>query len=214
MNQLSREIPIVPRKTALLFIDVQNYNARSDGGEYRDEGLTPDEVKKLLTDNASPMSGVPNACQGAGVVDLAFVAKGKKINVSGATQAHVASDGSGLLELTRGGEHLVMDGVALTGEQDIMGSPWIGFNEIVTVVAVDRVVARTAQQSIFVITAKDQIVAGAAGGRVPTGAGVDRVVARAAHQDVVLRGPGQVVVPVLAVEFDGQRQVVGDRLLS
>ena len=41
MNTLSREIPVEPRKSALLFIDVQNYNARSDGGEYRDEGLTP-----------------------------------------------------------------------------------------------------------------------------------------------------------------------------
>ena len=41
MNNLSREIPIVPRNSALLYIDVQNYNARSDGGEYRDEGLTP-----------------------------------------------------------------------------------------------------------------------------------------------------------------------------
>jgi ureidoacrylate peracid hydrolase len=45
MNNLSREIPIVPQKTALLFIDVQNYNARSDGGEYRDEGLTPAEAE-------------------------------------------------------------------------------------------------------------------------------------------------------------------------
>ncbi len=41
IDMLSREIPIVPRKSALLFIDVQNYNARADGGEYRDEGLTP-----------------------------------------------------------------------------------------------------------------------------------------------------------------------------
>ena len=45
MNKLSREIPIVPQKSALLFIDVQNYNARSDGGEYRDEGLTPAEAE-------------------------------------------------------------------------------------------------------------------------------------------------------------------------
>jgi len=45
MNTLSREIPIVPKKSALLFIDVQNYNARSDGGEYRDEGLTPAEAE-------------------------------------------------------------------------------------------------------------------------------------------------------------------------
>ena len=95
----------------------------------RDEGLTPDEVKKLLMDNASPMAGVSSACQGAGVVDLGFVAKGKKINVSGATQNHGESDGSGLIEMSRGSDHLEMDGVILAGEQDIMGNPWIGFNE-------------------------------------------------------------------------------------
>ncbi len=95
----------------------------------RDRGLTPDEVKKLLTDNASPMTGVSSACQGAGVVDLGFVARGKKINVSGATQTHVESDGSGSLEASRGSDHLEMDGVVLAGEQDIMGNPWIGFNE-------------------------------------------------------------------------------------
>ena len=37
---LSREIPVVPERTALLYIDVQNYNARSDGGEYKAKGLT------------------------------------------------------------------------------------------------------------------------------------------------------------------------------
>ena len=31
---LSREVPIDPAHAALLFIDVQNYNARPDGGEY------------------------------------------------------------------------------------------------------------------------------------------------------------------------------------
>jgi ureidoacrylate peracid hydrolase len=31
---LSREVPIDPAHTALLFVDVQNYNARPDGGEY------------------------------------------------------------------------------------------------------------------------------------------------------------------------------------
>lgn len=31
---LSREVPIDPLHTALLFVDVQNYNARPDGGEY------------------------------------------------------------------------------------------------------------------------------------------------------------------------------------
>ena len=45
MNTLSREIPIVPQKSALLFIDVQNYNARPDGGEYKDQGLTPEKAE-------------------------------------------------------------------------------------------------------------------------------------------------------------------------
>jgi ureidoacrylate peracid hydrolase len=45
MNTLSREIPVVPERAALLFIDVQNYNARPDGGEYKDMGLTPEAAK-------------------------------------------------------------------------------------------------------------------------------------------------------------------------
>jgi ureidoacrylate peracid hydrolase len=71
MNQLSREIPIVPRKSALLFIDVQNYNARPDGGEYRDEGLTPEEAEtkydyffKRLEEVALPnMRRLQKACR-------------------------------------------------------------------------------------------------------------------------------------------------------
>ena len=45
MQTLSREIPIVSDRSALLFVDVQNYNARTDGGEYKDEGLTPAEAE-------------------------------------------------------------------------------------------------------------------------------------------------------------------------
>jgi ureidoacrylate peracid hydrolase len=41
---LSREIPVDPKRCALLFIDVQNYNARPDGSEYRDRGLTPEQA--------------------------------------------------------------------------------------------------------------------------------------------------------------------------
>lgn len=33
---LSREVPVEPARTALLVIDMQNYTARPDGGEYRD----------------------------------------------------------------------------------------------------------------------------------------------------------------------------------
>ncbi|UCH26856.1 MAG: hypothetical protein JSV66_04200 [Trueperaceae bacterium] len=38
---LSRDVPVVKAETALLVIDVQNYNCLPDGGEYRAEGLTP-----------------------------------------------------------------------------------------------------------------------------------------------------------------------------
>ena len=33
---LSREIPLVPRESALLFIDVQNFAAKRDGAEFKD----------------------------------------------------------------------------------------------------------------------------------------------------------------------------------
>ena len=46
IDTLSRDIPIVPRRSALLYIDVQNYNARADGGEYQDEGLTPGQAEE------------------------------------------------------------------------------------------------------------------------------------------------------------------------
>ncbi len=75
MHQLSREIPIVPRKSALLFIDVQNYNAGSDGGEYRDEGLSPAEAEmkyeyffKRLKKVALPnMQRLQKACREKGI---------------------------------------------------------------------------------------------------------------------------------------------------
>jgi ureidoacrylate peracid hydrolase len=75
MHQLSREISIVPRKSALLFIDVQNYNARSDGGEYRDEGLLPAEAEmkyeyffKRLKEIALPnMQRLQKACRQKGI---------------------------------------------------------------------------------------------------------------------------------------------------
>ncbi|MCP5152596.1 MAG: cysteine hydrolase [Ectothiorhodospiraceae bacterium] len=39
--QLTREVPLVPRESALLFIDVQNFSAHRDGGEFAT--LTPEE---------------------------------------------------------------------------------------------------------------------------------------------------------------------------
>jgi ureidoacrylate peracid hydrolase len=56
-----RESAIVPARSALLFIDVQNYNARPDGGMYIEQGLKADEAEtkydyffKHLTDVVIP----------------------------------------------------------------------------------------------------------------------------------------------------------------
>jgi ureidoacrylate peracid hydrolase len=70
-DTLSREIPIVPERSALLFIDVQNYNARSDGGKYRDQGLKPEKAEakhvyffKRLKEVAIPnMQRLQQACR-------------------------------------------------------------------------------------------------------------------------------------------------------
>ena len=75
MNNLSREIPVEPKKSALLFIDVQNYNARSDGGEYCDEGLTPAEAEakydyfftRLKTVAVPNMQRLQQACRQKGI---------------------------------------------------------------------------------------------------------------------------------------------------
>ncbi len=44
MSGLSRDVPVVHEHSALLFIDVQNYNARPDGGEYQQQGLSSEEA--------------------------------------------------------------------------------------------------------------------------------------------------------------------------
>ncbi len=75
IDTLSREIPVVPRNSALLYIDVQNYNARADGGEYKDEGLTPEQAKQKyeyffsrLEEVVIPnMQLLQNACRRKGI---------------------------------------------------------------------------------------------------------------------------------------------------
>ena len=74
-DTLSREIPIVPKRSALLFIDVQNYNARPDGGKYKNQGLKPKEAEaryayffKHLKEAAIPnMQRLQRACRAKGI---------------------------------------------------------------------------------------------------------------------------------------------------
>jgi ureidoacrylate peracid hydrolase len=67
----SREIEIEPAATALLFVDVQNYNCRVDGGEYAQLGAAEKEERygyffRTLKDSALPnMVRLQQACRRA-----------------------------------------------------------------------------------------------------------------------------------------------------
>jgi serine protease AprX len=81
---------------------------------------TPDQVKALLTGTAYPIIGKAQA-MGGGELQLASALTAP---LPYASQRWAPSTGTGSLELARGSDHLSMDGVTLTGEQDIMGSPF------------------------------------------------------------------------------------------
>lgn len=72
---LSRDVPVVPEQTALLFIDVQNFSARPEGSEYKDQGLSPgaayqkhryffDQVREVALPN---MQRLQRSCRENGV---------------------------------------------------------------------------------------------------------------------------------------------------
>ena len=85
--------------------------------------LNPDQVKGLLVRNADRLPGQDVAAQGAGELDLAgAVDDPAPWNVP--MQSMAWGSGTGSLEKARGSFHVVADGVALSGEQDIMGSGW------------------------------------------------------------------------------------------
>jgi len=56
---LSRDVPIIPAQTALLFIDVQNYVTR-DGGEYAGMDAAEKEARYGYFFNAFETRGLPN----------------------------------------------------------------------------------------------------------------------------------------------------------
>jgi serine protease AprX len=81
-------------------------------------GLTPDQVKAVLTSTASAVPGADPRAQGAGLVNLDAALASP---IPHTAQAWDASAGTGSLDAARGSLRLVHDGVALTGEQDIFG---------------------------------------------------------------------------------------------
>jgi len=70
---LSRDVPIVAAQTALLFVDVQNYNCTWQGGEYAWLGAEEKERRfgyffETLRTRALPnMVSLQRACRGAGI---------------------------------------------------------------------------------------------------------------------------------------------------
>ncbi len=85
--------------------------------------LTPDQVKHLLMANATPLAGVGPE-QGAGELLLRGITTLDPGPASG--QAFAVSQGTGSLELARGGSHVTdpTTGQELHGEVDIFGTPW------------------------------------------------------------------------------------------
>jgi serine protease AprX len=83
--------------------------------------LTPDKVKRLFKRTATSMA-VSSNYVGSGLLNLGAAVWGGA--GADSTQYFTASSGNGSLELARGSSHVSSDGVTLTGEQDILGSPW------------------------------------------------------------------------------------------
>ncbi len=83
--------------------------------------LTPDQVKALLVDTASPMPKASVRSRGAGLLNVAAASVAP---VGAAKQTWPTSTGLGSLEAARGSDHISDNNVDLTGEQDVFGSPW------------------------------------------------------------------------------------------
>lgn len=73
MSEPSREVPIDPAHAALLFVDVQNYTARPDGGNYAGLDAAEREARhgfffRTMRENAVPnMQRLQAACRRAGI---------------------------------------------------------------------------------------------------------------------------------------------------
>jgi serine protease AprX len=80
--------------------------------------LTPDQVKQFFAANAAHMPGANAWQEGTGEIQLATMLTSTP---AAATQSFTASTGTGSIELSRGTDHIAINGVVLTGEKDIFG---------------------------------------------------------------------------------------------
>ena len=82
--------------------------------------LTPDQVKRMLMATAANIGGTVDV-RGAGELNLVTILNAPTVSAS--TLA-APSTGTGTLEGSRGSVHVEDNGVVLSGEQDIFGSPF------------------------------------------------------------------------------------------
>jgi serine protease AprX len=84
--------------------------------------MTPDQVKALLMNTASPIAGVTAGSQGSGELNLV---KATATAVPTSVQPSSVGWGDGGIENARGGMHVSMDGNELSGEKYLFGN-WQG----------------------------------------------------------------------------------------
>jgi serine protease AprX len=85
--------------------------------------MTPDQVKKHLTNTAVPFAGASTAERGAGVVSVRRALNSTPPSTVAATQSQaLVGTGTGSLEASRGSVHVGDSSSLLTGERDIFGN--------------------------------------------------------------------------------------------
>ncbi len=85
--------------------------------------MLPDQVKRFMRSTADQIANVHANTQGRGAIDFLSLA-----NITPAAtqpQVHPASTGTGSVEAARGNDRIIRDGVALSGEVDIFGQPFL-----------------------------------------------------------------------------------------
>jgi serine protease AprX len=86
--------------------------------------LTTDQVKALLKSTATPLDLLDQNAEGSGLINVNAAANGYL--PWGSTQTWTAAAGSGSINQARGASYVTVNGVALTGEQDLFGKAWKG----------------------------------------------------------------------------------------
>jgi serine protease AprX len=91
--------------------------------------LSPAQIRELLVRTATPLTGISQAHQGAGALNLTRITSHSPALTAGLADlalgvTSVASSGLGSLDAARGTHIVTLDGVPLTGDRDIFDERW------------------------------------------------------------------------------------------